>query len=127
MRRRIFPCGHTGKGRYCHTCERLEKQLAEKQQKRQEWRERCDSYDVVLDCLPVPIAKKAMHVMTKMDEGEPYRSVQGKQLHNLGCRLVSVPIGRSYRLVCRYSKMGVRPIEVLSHGEYTSRISRGGW
>lgn len=66
--------------------------------------------------------------MRDLNAGKAYQDFKGKRLVTMGQReVISVPIGRRYRLICRDSNGCLEFIEVITHEEYNNRLSSGGW
>lgn len=96
-------------------------------QARLDWHNRIAAAPVLLDGLPKPIAEKAMQIMTELKNGKSYMDFRGKRLLSMGKRqVISVPIGRRYRLICRKKTEGLRYLEVITHEKYNNRLSSGG-
>ena len=124
MAKKKFPCGHRGKGKFCHRC--AQEKEREKQQERvrlekRRWRESFDADPVDLRKLPeVGLVKKPREIIHGMAEGRPYTDFQGKRM-NHDRRIISIPVGRSYRLMYRDTAGGPVVSELLSHEEYNAR------
>ncbi len=41
--------------------------------------------------------------------------------------VISIPIGKRYRLICLEQNGEMRYLEVLSHEQYNNRLKSGGW
>ena len=96
-------------------------------QARLDWQNLIDTAPVPLDGLPKPIAEKAIQIMTELKNGKSYMAFRGKRLLAMGKRqVISVPIGRRYRLICRKKTEGLRYLEVITHQKYNNRLSSGG-
>lgn len=128
-RKRKFPCGHRGKGRFCHRCE-AEKREAERRQKAREadakdpgddkeaWRETFESDPIELSHLPNKgLVRRARTILTEIDRGAPWHQFNGKRLQH-DRNVVSIPLGRRYRILFRTDDGPPRPVEVLSHEAY---------
>lgn len=126
--RKTFPCGHKGFGQICHFCaqqEHLRDQAARsrqaerdrQQQERRDWQATFDDDLVDLRDLPRPVVEKARRVLQGIAEGRDYREFHGKRL-NFDRRVISIPIGRDYRLVCHEGDHGIEPQAVMSHEDY---------
>lgn len=128
VRKNTFSCGHIGKGSYCHRCREEKKQKRKELQARSAWERRLDASPVQLDKVPRKIAEKTLDVIAKLEKGIPYSALNGKRLGTMGQRnVISLPIGRRYRLVCGDGDGAWKYIEVLSHEKYSNRLSTGGW
>lgn len=127
-RKKTFPCGHTGKGRFCHRCA-AEKRLAEKQAKKngrklsdksekEAWRETFEDDPIPLEHLPNKgLVRRARNILEEIDKGAPWHQFNGKRLQH-DRNVVSIPLGRRYRILFRTDDGGPRPVEVLSHEAY---------
>lgn len=127
-RKKTFPCGHTGKGKYCHRCAQEEKRKQAILGAKSEWKDRLSSAPVELDHLPKEVAEKALAVIAELQEGRPYPDLKGKRMITMGQReIISIPVGRRYRLICCDKKSSLECIEVISHEDYNNRLTSGGW
>jgi len=100
-RKKTFPCGHIGKGQYCHRCAQEETQKRKVAQAKSNWDDRLKSSPVQLDHLPKDVAEKALQVVTELADGKTYLDFKGKRMVTLGQRqVISIPVGRRYRLIC---------------------------
>jgi len=125
MRKR-FPCGHVGKGQYCHFCDDRRKA------REKEWLARkaekdavAQAIDVGLDMSGIPeqVAMKAAGIVRSIKSGTSYTEFRGKRLVEWDRNMIAVPVGWSHRLLCRDEGGRVVPVEVMSHEEYNGRIS----
>ena len=123
-RKSLFPCGHKGYGKACHRCTQeflahlhCVQLLAEKQTKKQE-KEASFARDIIdLRGLPDHIVTKARAIITALGENKNYRDFGGKRLrHNR--LIVSIPLGRNYRMLCKDGGTLLIPQKVLSHEDY---------
>lgn len=135
-RRKTFTCGHAGYGSYCHTCDRTatvdrasaiqaDIALEEKRRRRAAWRKLFDTDPVDLRGFPKPIVEQARLAIAQVKDGTSWQILGGKKIQASG--VISIPVGRSYRLICTYTetkegRKAVQPVEFLSHQDYnTSR------
>ena len=125
-RKRTFPCGHTGKGRFCRPCVAEQKaQEAEQARVREEtdgdqkpWRDTFADDPIPLDHLPNRnLILRARTILREIDRGAPWHQFNGKRLQH-DRNVVSIPLGRRYRIVFRTDDGAPRPVEVLSHEAY---------
>lgn len=129
-RKKKFPCGHVGHGRYCHRCAEKEAQRQQSAQQRQAWQVQLAAAPIPLEHLPRDVAQRVLEVLAELDRGSSYASLQGKRLHKMGQRsVISIPIGLRFRLICREEETTGKlvPIEALTHEEYNTRLAAGGW
>jgi hypothetical protein len=125
--RKTFECGHKGFGSFCHRCRqiederaRLDRQAQRRRARREDWEARFDNDPVPLRGLPRHVVEASREVIAAVEAGTPWGQLGGKKLRQSGA--LSIPIGRSYRLVCLYDDVEgsktVVPLEVLSHEDY---------
>lgn len=127
-RRKTFPCGHLGKGKYCHRCAQESIEAEGELDARRDWQARVSAAPVSLDGIPRSVAEKILHTIAALNNGKSYVDFKGKRLRTMGQReVISVPIGRRYRLVCLEQDQGLTFLEVLTHEQYNNRLSSGGW
>jgi hypothetical protein len=127
-RKKTFTCGHSGKGQYCHECARQAAEAQKVAESRRAHMERIASAPIPLHALPAEVAEKARRVIEDLSSGKPYMDFKGKRLTTMGQReVISVPIGRRYRLICRQQSGGLEFVEVISHEVYNNRLASGGW
>lgn len=131
MPRRNFPCGHQGKGQFCHRCKQAaqaqeskqqqqERELAQKQQDRQAW-------DATLAADPIDLTPlqtreritKARELLRRLAAGEPYTSLGGKRWES-DRSIVSLPVGHKHRLVLRDEGGQLRPLACMTHEAYNN-------
>lgn len=139
MGQKTFPCGHSGKGQFCHRCAQAEKERAQAAQqraeqrveaalKKQDWQAQLAQSPVPLGHVPKVVAERALQVMQALATGQSYLDFQGKRLIAMNRReMVSVPLPQYYRLVCREQDGHLQFVEVIPHEEYNTRLFHGGW
>ncbi|MBW4575568.1 MAG: hypothetical protein KME08_09830 [Aphanothece sp. CMT-3BRIN-NPC111] len=116
-RKKTFPCGHKGYGQTCHRC--LQERLVweQKQQQKQKWEGSFAQDPIDLKSLPAHVVVKARIIIAGLQTQKNYREFGGKRLrHNRS--IVSIPVTRNYRLLCRDYGSFLVPEEVLSHEDY---------
>lgn len=113
-RKRTFPCGHKGKGQYCHRCA----QEQEAQSRKQAWKDTFAQDPIDLTLLPTRSqVEKARTLLAAIRQGQPYTDFRGKRLH-YDRTLISVPLSRDYRILFRDTGDGLLPLSCLSHETY---------
>jgi hypothetical protein len=129
-RKKTFPCGHSGKGRFCHRChvakaaqtpesdsgssEADDNPKAEKEA----WRETFEDDPIPLSHLPNRgLVMRARVILAEIDKGAPWHQFNGKRLQH-DRNVVSIPLGRRYRILFRTDDGAPKPVEVLSHEAY---------
>lgn len=123
-RKKTFPCGHKGKGSFCHRCEQ-EKATAHKPKRRgpdpddkEEWRAAFEEDPIDLQHLPNKgLVKRARRILEAVGNGAPWHQFNGKRLQH-DRNVVSVPLGRRYRILFRTDEGSPEPVQVLSHEAY---------
>lgn len=119
-RKKMFLCGHKGYGQSCHRCaEEITLREQKKQQKR-DWDAKFALDPIDLRALPNHVVLKARFVISALESQRNYRDFGGKRLrHNR--LIVSIPITRDYRMICRDCGTMLVPEAVLSHEDYNVR------
>lgn len=137
-RKQTFPCGHTGKGRFCHRCEASKREAAETNGAsasqstngkaivdpetidKETWRETFEADPIPLKHLPTRnLVQRARQILTEIERGAPWHQFNGKRLQH-DRTIISVPLGRRYRILFRTDDGAPRPVEVLSHEAYNA-------
>jgi len=127
-RKKVFPCGHRGKGRYCHRCKQDEERLSKRKEAKYAWKKQVLSLPLDLEQLPRDVVKKVMKVVEDLEKSGSYTDFKGKRLVHIGQReVISIPIGRSYRLICKDTGGSLEYLEVITHETYNNRLASGGW
>lgn len=146
-RKKTFPCGHSGKGRFCHRCQaavsvqvdnpvtgeekaesngngngKLQKQRSEEAEEakadKEAWRETFEADPIPLRHLPSRnLVVRARQILSEIDKGAPWHQFNGKRLQH-DRNVVSIPLGRRYRILFRTDGGAPKPVEVLSHEAY---------
>jgi hypothetical protein len=143
-RKKTFPCGHSGKGRFCHRCQaavseqsaadkpvsngksngngqpdedRLE-EVDDAKADKEAWRETFEADPIPLRHLPSRnLVMRARQILTEIGKGAPWHQFNGKRLQH-DRNVVSIPLGRRYRILFRTDDGAPKPVEVLSHEAY---------
>lgn len=131
-RKKTFPCGHSGKGRFCHRCAATKaKQDAangtdsakvpkktDGRSDKQAWRQTFEDDPIPLAHLPnKSLVNRARIILEQIGKGAPWHQFNGKRLQH-DRNVVSIPLGRRYRILFRTDDGAPRPVEVLSHEAY---------
>jgi hypothetical protein len=116
-RKKLFPCGHKGYGQICHLCAQQLAILEQKRQEKQDWEFTFTQDPINLRDLPYHVVVKARLVIAGLQENKDYREFGGKRLR-YDRLIISIPITRNYRLLCRDCGTMLIPQEVLSHEDY---------
>ncbi len=127
-RKKTFPCGHRGKGAFCHRCKQEEEIHQKKLKRKSAWNEKIKSSPIDLSHLPKKVAEKTLSIIEMISTGVNYHSLKGKRLVSMRQReVISIPVGWSYRLICFEKDGALNVVEVLSHEDYNNKLSSGGW
>lgn len=125
--RKQFPCGHRGLGQCCQACDQARRQTSRQQQQQQQqrlqqraWRDSFHQDPINLKGFPKHVVKKARQVMGRLAQGTHYSRLGGVRWHH-NPSIVRIPLGRDYRLLCRYQGKTITPDRVLSHEDYNNR------
>lgn len=134
--KKSFPCGHVGKGRFCHRCiQEAQSQLTSSETRAthnnakslesfeartsRAAARKSDKVDLsALDHLPSMLVK-ARTIIDQVMQGVSHASFGGKRLASTGNEAVSVPVGHRYRLI--FVGRPLRPLELLSHESYNGK------
>lgn len=126
--KRTFSCGHTGKGQYCHACTAAEKsRQTEKlaREKARETKQRAaedDRVDLSMVTHLRTVQQQAREILRKVSAGEHPLALNGKRLRSCAGHVISVPVGRSYRLL--FDAPTLQPLQLLSHEAYNHIADR---
>lgn len=116
--KRTFDCGQSGKGKYCHACAAL----AESRERELRKTQASESDQIDLSCvthLPA-VQREARGLLQSVRDGAHPYALKGKPIKSSRGHLVSVPVGRSYRLM--FDAVSLSPLQLLSHEIYNNAI-----
>jgi len=116
-RKKTFSCGHKGYGQVCHKCAQDTTNWENKRQQKNAWEEAFKHDPVDLSELPRNVVLKARHIIDGLQNQQDYRAFHGKRLRH-DRFIVSIPVTRHYRLICRDHGSFLRPEAVISHEDY---------
>lgn len=89
----------------------------ERKQQKREWEAQFANDPIDLRALPNHLVVKARTIITRLQDQPNYRDFGGKRLrHNR--LIISIPLSRDYRMICRDCGSQLVPEAVLSHEEY---------
>jgi hypothetical protein len=126
--KKTFACGHTGKGQFCHACAALAKETTLKTQARNQKRlakqlaSEGDPIDLSIANHLIAIQTEAREIIGRVNTGTHPLALRGKRLQATAGRVLSVPVGRSYRLL--FDADTLRPLEFMTHERYNAVIDR---
>jgi hypothetical protein len=120
--KQTFECGHTGKGKHCHACAAAEKRKGEQlrafEEKRAAKRNSiaADPIDLSVVRHLSAVQREARELLAKVSSGVHPFSLDGKFIKSSAGKLLSVPVGRSYRLL--FDAPTLLPLRLVSHEDY---------
>lgn len=119
--KKTFPCGHTGKGQYCHRCHEKDVEMAKRVAVRFEKQAKLHTAEEItgvdLSGLPMNVSEKVAEIMKGIQSGTPYMQYKGKRLDQ-NRTIVTIPVGWSHRILCEDRGGKLCVLEVLSHEDY---------
>ena len=71
---------------------------------------------------PSGVLAKARSIIVRLESGTPYWKFHGKRLQ-WNRRVISIPVGRSWRILAEDAGGQVRARQVLSHSSYNHRLT----
>ena len=116
-RKKLFNCGHRGYGQICHRCEQEKAEWEEIKRSKNEWEESFTQDPINLRTLPKNVVMKARNIIKGLATCQNYRDFHGKRLRH-DRFVISIPVTRNYRLLCRDHGSILVPEEVVSHEDY---------
>lgn len=116
-RKKRFPCGHRGYGQICHKCQQKQAVRVEKKQQKQLWEDSFDGDSIDLRGLPKNVVLKTRRILAGLESHKDYREYRGKRLRH-DRFIISIPVTRDYRLICRDNGSLLVPEAVVSHEDY---------
>ena len=116
-RKKLFPCGHKGYGQICHNCSQQDAEREEKRQQKHQWESTFSQDPIDLRSLPKNVVLKARQILQGLENHQDYRDFHGKRLRH-DREVISIPVTRNYRLICRDAGNLLMPEAVISHEDY---------
>lgn len=131
IRKKQFPCGHKGLGRFCHACAQEEAQRLKDEQEDTALREakaaRVEGFladPIDLRLLPhEPLIQKARQILRQIAATQDYRPFFGKRME-ADRTVLSVPLNYRYRLLFRIHPDRIEPLSIMSHETYNHAKDR---
>jgi hypothetical protein len=124
--KRTFECGHSGKGKFCHACAAIAKQKENERKAREHERieraqaDAADAIDLSIVSHLASVQREARALLSKVQNGVHPLALKGKPIKSSNGDLLSVPVGRSYRLMFDRS---LRPLRLISHETYNHVVN----
>ena len=116
-RKKLFPCGHKGYGQICHRCAQKQATWEKQRERKNEWEATFAEDPIDLRELPKNVVLKARRIIQGLQTCQNYREFHGKRLRH-DRFIISIPVTRNYRLLCRDYGNVVNPEAVVSHEDY---------
>ncbi|HAC65078.1 MAG TPA: hypothetical protein DCF68_16505 [Cyanothece sp. UBA12306] len=116
-RKKSFPCGHKGYGQVCHRCAQVQVAWEEKKREKNAWEAKFAKDPIDLRTLPKNVVLKARKILKELANQTDYRQFHGKRLRH-DRFVISIPVTRHYRLICRDNGHFLTPEAVISHEDY---------
>ncbi len=116
-RKKRFACGHIGYGKECHKCEQKQVFWEEKRKEKNAWEQTFASDPIDLSFLPKNVVLKARQIIRNIQSHTSYTNFRGKRLRH-DRLIISIPVTRNYRLICRDKGKFLVPEAVISHEDY---------
>ena len=91
--------------------------LEQRQQLKRDWESSFEGDAIDLRNLPKNVVLKSRYIIQQLAKEPNYRIFHGKRLRHNRC-VISIPINRSYRLLCRDRGQFLSPEAVVSHEDY---------
>ncbi len=83
-----------------------------------QWEAAFEADPIELHHLPTPkLVLRAREILEAMGRGAPWHQFNGKRLQH-DRNVISIPLGRRYRILFRTNEGSPQPVEVLSHEAY---------
>lgn len=123
IRRKTFPCGHVGLGRFCHACARASLTAPEPSVGQCKKDVDCECLGADLRVLPRAGLRSRAHaaIVGIIIDKQPYRVFGGKRL-TYNRAIISIPIGRDWRLLLLESADKRKTVlSLISHEAYNQR------
>ncbi len=116
-RKKKFICGHKGYGQVCHRCEQQQAEVDKKRKHKLDWEASFAEDPIDLRNLPKNVVVKSRRIIQQLQSQRDYRQFHGKRLRH-DRFIISIPVTRSYRLICRDCGTLLIPEAVISHEDY---------
>ena len=116
-RKKKFICGHKGYGQVCHRCAQKKAGIDQKRQRKLDWEATFAKDPIDLRNLPKNVVVKSRRIIQQLQCQGDYHQFHGKRLRH-DRFIISIPVTRSYRLICRDCGTLLIPEAVVSHEDY---------
>lgn len=93
----------------------------QRQARRQAWQTAFADDPINLRKLPQRVVLKARVTLETLAEGADYWQLTGKRL-KAARDIISIPVTRRYRLLCRQDGRSLTPLKVISHEDYNPLV-----
>jgi hypothetical protein len=120
--KRIFPCGHKGKGQYCHRCKTASEERARRQEDRSHKLEMERLLGAPSNQIPLKVLRKAAAIKRRFDETGTLDGIKGRRMV-ADPSLFSVHVTYSYRMLFRKSNGRLVYESTISHEDYNNIVT----
>lgn len=121
--RKPFSCGHRGRGQYCHRCRQELDAIRFRTVRRGARQELAERLGVAAGEFPERILRRAAVITQQIQaDGLPAMRALGAKKILSADGILSVPIGRRYRLLFAVNDDVPRYLELLTHEQYDQRL-----
>jgi len=124
MAKKLFPCGHKGKGQYCHRCDQEKEQQEidlQRKKEQQDWEDLFSDDPVNLHVLENDkLVKKARNIISEIHSGTSYTKYRGKRMQ-YDRDIISVPLTRDWRLIFISDGNIYKCSKLMTHEDYNVR------
>lgn len=116
-RKKTFICGHKGYGQNCHRCKQQQTDIERQRKQKLDWEATFAEDAIDLKNLPKNVVLKSRRIINHLQSQGDYHQFHGKRLRH-DRFIISIPVTRSYRLICRDCGTLLIPEAVVSHEDY---------
>lgn len=121
--RKPFSCGHRGLGQYCHRCRQEQGTLRAREAARGTRQALAERLGVAAGEFPERILRRAAVITQQIQaDGLPAMRALGAKKILSADGILSVPIGRRYRLLFAVDDDIPRYLALLTHEQYDQRL-----
>lgn len=123
--RQSFPCGHRGRGQYCHRCRQEQDAVRAREAARGDQQAIADLLGVAISEFPERILRQAAAIHRQvLTDGLPALRAFGAKKILSAEGILSVPIGRRHRVLFAVDDGHPRYLKLLTHAEYDGQLAR---
>jgi hypothetical protein len=128
-RKKMFPCGHQGRGKVCIRCKQEDEAARQKTQEQEKrlkqkalWNASFEQDVINLRGLPKHVVLKARRICRDLAKRKHFKHLGGSRF-KFDRTVIRIPVGGRYRMLCRDEDGQVVPWQVMSHEAYNAYAS----